>query len=73
MLKKLLKNKQKTVKKQAYVKWLGYSDKFNSWEPITNFTSFVETKIPSINKRVDDDNIESFDNIKKDKRVEFSI
>ena len=72
-VEKILKEQIKNGKKQAYVKWLGYSDKFNSWEPITNFKSIVDLNIPTINKSTNDENIENFETIKKDKRVEFSI
>jgi hypothetical protein len=43
-VEKILKERVVRGKKEAYIKWLGYPEKYNSWEPVSNFVkSFGES------------------------------
>ncbi len=58
-VEQVVSERNKKGKKEVLIKWLGYPDKFNTWEPASNF---VNNKIS--NYFYDDDDKE---------RIEFSI
>jgi hypothetical protein len=61
-IENILQEKTIRGKKQYLVKWLGYPDKFNSWEPIKNFVDFHNELDINTDK-----------NQEKNKQIEFSI
>jgi len=70
-VERILKERVIRGKKEAYIKWLGYPDKYNSWEPVSNFVkSFVEPldiEQEDINKEQDPNKL------LKQQRIRFSI
>jgi hypothetical protein len=42
LVEKVLKSKMVKGKKQLFVKWLGYDDKFNSWVPESDIMDILE-------------------------------
>ena len=40
-LEKILKYRGKGSKREALIKWKGYGDKFNSWEPVKNIAKWI--------------------------------
>ena len=72
-VEKILKERVIRGKKEAYIKWLGYPDKYNSWEPVSNFIkSFgepleIDDEQEDINKERDRKRLE------KKERIQISI
>ena len=65
-VEKIIKSrKNKKGIKEYFIKWLGYPDKFNSWEPLKN--------IIELNDQIIDENKLHLSDEQKNKRLIFSV
>ena len=48
---KIIRNKTVNGKKEVLVKWLGYSDKFNSWIPAGSVSEYGERRTTRADSR----------------------
>ena len=70
---RVLKERVVRGKKEVYIKWLGYPDKYNSWEPVSNFLESFDEPLnvgddeEDINKELEKKKME------KKQRIQISI
>ena len=71
-VEKILKKRNVKGKKEIYIKWLGYPDRFNEWIPFSNLIGqeqklTINSNKEEINKQVEETKEE------KTQRFEFSV
>ena len=69
----ILKERVVRGKKEAYIKWLGYPDKYNSWEPVSNFVKSFEEPLEADDEQEDINKEKEKRRVEKKQRIQLSI
>ena len=69
----ILKKRVVRGKKEAYIKWLGYPEKYNSWEPVTNFVKTFEEPLEADDEQEDINKEKVKRRVEKKQRIQLSI
>lgn len=70
---KILKERVFRGKKEAYIKWLGYPDKYNSWEPVSNFIKSFGEPLEIDDSQEDINKERERKRLEKKERIKLSI
>ena len=69
----ILKERVVRGKKEVYIKWLGYPDKYNSWEPVSNFVKSFEEPLEADDEQEDINKEKEKRRVEKKQRIQLSI
>ena len=72
-VEKILKERVVRGKKEAYIKWLGYPDKYNSWEPVSNFVRSFGEPLEIDDEQEDINKERERKRLEKKERIQISI
>ena len=70
---RVIKERVLRGKKEVYIKWLGYPDKYNSWEPVTNVVKSFDEPLEVDDEQEDINKEQERTKVEKKQRIQLSI
>ena len=70
---RVIKERVLRGKKEVYIKWLGYTDKYNSWEPVTNVVKSFDEPLEVDDEQEDINKEQERTKVEKKQRIQLSI